>query len=204
MNILGVLLAGGQARRMGGGDKGLSMISGRSMIELIIERAKSQVSKLIINANGDTERFEKFGLEVTSDVIKGFAGPLAGVLTGLEWARFNAPRVNWVATFPTDAPFMPLDLVQRLVSSVDVNGADLACACSNGQSHPVFGLWPVNLADDLRRAMVDERVRKIDSWTARYKLAEVDFSEKHYDPFFNINAPEHLIEAERIMNFQKK
>jgi molybdopterin-guanine dinucleotide biosynthesis protein A len=204
MTILGVLLAGGQARRMGGGDKGLFMIGGRPMIELIIERAQSQVSTLIINANGDAGRFENFGFEVTPDVIKGFAGPLAGVLTGLEWARANTPRVNWVATFPTDAPFMPLDLVQRLISSVAINGADLACARSNGQSHPVFGLWPVNLADDLRRAMVDEKVRKIDSWTARFKLVEVDFSDKPYDPFFNINAPEHLTEAEKIMNFQKK
>jgi molybdopterin-guanine dinucleotide biosynthesis protein A len=204
MTVLGVLLAGGQSRRMGGGDKGFSKIAGRPMIELIIERAKSQVSKLIINANGDTERFENFGFEVTPDVISGFAGPLAGVLTGLEWARANTPSVNWVATFPTDAPFMPLDLVQRLISSVNSNNADLACAQSNGQSHPVFGLWPVNLADDLRHAMVDEKIRKIDSWTARYNIAEVDFSYIPYDPFFNINAPEHLMEAEKIMNLQKK
>ena len=204
MTVLGVLLAGGQARRMGGGDKGLSLIDGRSMIEIIIERAQSQVSSLIINANGDKGRFKDFDLEVTSDVIKGFAGPLAGVLTGLEWAAENTPGVNWVATFPTDAPFVPLDLVQRLTSAVANDGADLACACSNGRSHPVVGLWPVNLAYDLRRAIVEEEVRKIDRWTARYKLVEVDFSAEPFDPFFNVNEPEQLAEAENLINFEKK
>ncbi len=203
MTILGLLLAGGQARRMGGIDKGLSVIGGRSMIELIIERAQSQVSTLIINANGNTERFKKFGFEVIPDVIKGFAGPLAGVLTGLEWAKSNAPEINWVATFPTDAPFMPLDLVQRLIAAIDRNNADLACARSNGRSHPVFGIWPVYLADDLRHAMENEKLRKIDSWTARYNIVEVDFLDKPQDPFFNINKPEHLIEAEKMMKLQK-
>ena len=202
MSVLGVLLAGGQARRMGGGDKGLSMLGGQPIMKRIIERAQSQVSTLIINANGDTGRFQNFGFEVIPDVIKGFAGPLAGVLTGLEWAISNAPEIEWVATFPTDAPFMPMDLVQRLSFAVASKGADLACARSNGRSHPVFGLWPVNLADDLRRAMVDEEVRKIDSWTAHYKLVEVDFSVKPFDPFFNVNAPEHLVEAETLLNIE--
>lgn len=203
MTILGLLLAGGQARRMGGGDKGFSKIGGKPMIEIIIERAQSQVSTLIINANGSNERFKNFGFKVIPDVVEGFAGPLAGVLTGLEWARANTSGVNWVVTFPTDAPFMPLDLVRRLISSVDSNKADLACARSNGRSHPVFGLWPVNLADDLRHAIVDEKLRKIDSWTARYNLVEVDFSDKIYDPFFNVNTPKDLIEAEKMINFQK-
>jgi molybdopterin-guanine dinucleotide biosynthesis protein A len=204
MTILGVLLAGGRARRMGGGDKGLSILGGRPMMERIIERAQSQVSVLIINANGDVERFKNFEIEVIPDVIDGFAGPLAGVLTGLEWAVMHAPEVDWVATFATDAPFVPFDLVKRLFSAVYSDNADLACACSNGRSHPVFGLWPVHLADDLRRAMIDEKIRKIDAWTARYKLIEVDFSIKPIDPFFNVNAPEHLVEAEALLNTVKK
>jgi molybdopterin-guanine dinucleotide biosynthesis protein A len=202
--VLGVLLAGGLARRMGGGDKGLSVLSGLTMMERIIERVRRQVSTLIINANGDTARFQEFGLDVTPDVIDGFAGPLAGVLTGLEWAAANAPGVQWVATFATDAPFVPLDLVDRLTEAVANDSAELACACSNGRAHPVFGLWPVNLADDLRRAMIDEDMRKIDRWTARYQLVEVDFPTDPFDPFFNINTPEHLAEAEILLSADKR
>ena len=198
--VLGVLLAGGLARRMGGGDKGLSVLSGLTMMERIIERVRRQVSTLIINANGDTARFQEFGLDVTPDVIDGFAGPLAGVLTGLEWAAANAPGVQWVATFATDAPFVPLDLVDRLTEAVANDSAELACACSNGRAHPVFGLWPVNLADDLRRAMIDEDMRKIDRWTARYQLVEVDFPTDPFDPFFNINTKEDLEKAEKFLN----
>ena len=204
MTVLGVLLAGGQARRMGGGDKGLSMLGGRPMMERIIERVREQVSTLIINANGDAERFADYGLEVTPDVIEGFAGPLAGVLTGLEWAAAKAPGIQWVATFATDAPFVPLNLVERLMAAEAGEGADLACARSDGRAHPVFGLWPVHLAGDLRWAMIDEDMRKIDRWTARYKLIEVDFSADPFDPFFNINAPEHLAEAERLLSAEKR
>jgi len=204
MTVLGVLLAGGLARRMGGGDKGLSVLGGRALMERIIERARPQVSTLIINANGDIERFRNYGLDVTPDVIEGFAGPLAGVLTGLEWAAANTPQVQWVATFAIDAPFVPVDLVERLAAAVAKDGADLACARSDGRAHPVFGLWPVRLSADLRRAMIDEYMRKIDRWTARYNLIEVDFSVDPFDPFFNINAPEHLAEAERLLNAEKR
>ncbi|MBL4691131.1 MAG: molybdenum cofactor guanylyltransferase MobA [Rhodospirillales bacterium] len=202
--VLGVLLAGGLARRMGGGDKGLSVLGGRPMLDRIIERARPQVSTLILNANGDSERFAAYGLDVAPDVIEGFAGPLAGVLTGLEWAAENAPDIQWVATFATDAPFVPMDLVDRLDRAVAKDGADLACACSNGRAHPVFGLWPRRLAGDLRRAMIDEDMRRIDRWTARYKLTEVEFSADPFDPFFNVNAPENLAEAERLLSTEKR
>ncbi len=201
--VAGVLLAGGLARRMGGGDKGLSVLGGRPMMDRIIERVRPQVSTLILNANGDGERFAGYGLDVVPDVIEGFAGPLAGVLTGLEWAAANAPGVQWVATFAIDAPFVPMDLVERLTKALADDGADLACACSNGRAHPVFGLWPVHLAGDLRRAMIDEDMRKIDRWTARYHLVEVDFSAKPFDPFFNINAPDNLAEAERLLSTER-
>ncbi|NQV83395.1 MAG: molybdenum cofactor guanylyltransferase MobA [Rhodospirillales bacterium] len=204
LNVLGVLLAGGLARRMGGGDKGLSVLGARPMMDHIIERARPQVSKLILNANGDSDRFAEYGFEVVPDVIEGSAGPLAGVLTGLEWAAANAPDCQWLATFTVDAPFVPMDLVERLALAVQSDGADLACAKSNGRTHPVFGLWPVRLAGELRRAMIDEDMRKIDRWTARYKLIEVDFSCDPFDPFFNVNAPEHLAEAERLLNSEKR
>ena len=201
--VVGVLLAGGQARRMGGGDKGLQILGGRPIIEFIIDSARPQVAALVINANGDPERFSAFGLDVVADVIEGFAGPLAGVLTGMEWAAAKGPGTGWVATFATDAPFVPLDLVSRLSAAVEKDGADMACAVSGGRAHPVFGLWPVALAADLRRAMEDEDMRKIDRWTARYHLIEVDFSADPFDPFFNINSPDNLDEAERLLSGER-
>ena len=202
--VLGVLLAGGRARRMGGGDKGLSMLGGRPMMARIIDCVRPQVSALIINANGDPGRFAEYGLGVVADVIGDFAGPLAGVLTGLEWAAANAAETKWVATFATDAPFVPADLVNRLLAAVDRDGADMACAASGGRAHPVFGLWPVALAADLRRAMIEEDMRKIDRWTARYNLIVVDFPDVPFDPFFNINAPDNLAEAEKLLSAEKR
>jgi molybdopterin-guanine dinucleotide biosynthesis protein A len=197
--VLGVLLAGGQARRMGGGDKGLRPLAGRTLLERVIARARPQVRALLLNANGDPSRFARFGLPVATDVIEGFAGPLAGVLTGMEWARAQRPDLAWIATIATDTPFFPADLVERLLAAVEQNGAELACARSNRQAHPVFGLWPVRLADELRHAMTEEDIRKVDVWTARYRLAQVDFPGEPIDPFFNTNRPEDLAEAERIL-----
>lgn len=198
-SIAGVLLAGGLSRRMGGGDKSLRTLGGRSILERIVATARPQVGPLVLNANGDPARFAAFGLPVAADVVEGFAGPLAGVLTGMEWARANAPDCRWVASFATDAPFIPADLVARLMAAVEREGADLACARSDGQEHPVFGLWQVDLADDLRRAMVEEDMRKVDAWTARYRLAVADFATDPVDPFFNTNRPDDLAEAERLM-----
>jgi molybdenum cofactor guanylyltransferase len=136
---------------------------------------------------------------VAADVVEGFAGPLAGVLTGLEWAARHAPRCRWVASFAGDAPFLPSDLVARLHEAVEKNGADLACAASLGQAHPVFGLWRVDLAAALRAALVEEGIHKVDRWTARYKLVHVEFAADPVDPFFNANSPEDLAEAERLL-----
>ena len=197
--IAGVLLAGGLSRRMGGGDKNLRTLGGRTILERIVATARPQVGPLVLNANGDPERFAAFGLPVAADVVEGYAGPLAGVLTGLEWAKANAPDAVWLASFATDAPFIPGDLVARLVQAVETEGADLACARSGGQDHPVFGLWPLRLADDLKRAMVEEGMRKVDAWTGRYKLAIAEFGIDPVDPFFNTNRPEDLDEAERLL-----
>lgn len=202
-DVAGVLLAGGRATRMGGGDKSLRMLAGRPILERIIDRVRPQVSDLLINANGDPSRFQHLGLPVAADVIEGFAGPLAGVLTGLEWVAENAPGAGWLASFATDAPFVPADLVARLVDAVEREGADMACAASGGRTHPVFGLWPVGLRAPLRRAMEDEDMRKIDRWTARYRLVEVDFPSDPFDPFFNINDPDNLAEAERLLRAEK-
>lgn len=201
--VLGVLLAGGQARRMGGGDKCLRPLGGRPLLEHVSERARPQVAALLLNANGDPRRFAAFGLPVTGDVVEGFAGPLAGVLTGMEWARAHRPDLPWIATIATDTPFFPPDLVHRMRAALEQHGADLACAASSGRTHPVFGLWPVRLAGDLRRAMTEDGTRKVDVWTARYRLAEVEFPSEPFDPFFNTNRPEDLAEAEQLLALER-
>jgi molybdopterin-guanine dinucleotide biosynthesis protein A len=196
---VGVLLAGGRSERMGGGDKTLRMLGGRPMLARVIARARGQVGELIVNANGDPARFAAFGLPVVPDVIEGFAGPLAGILSALEWAAHSRPQAEWVASFATDAPFFPADLVERLAQALACEGADLACARSQGRAHPVFGLWRVALGRPLRRAMIEDNIRKIDLWTARYRVAHVDFAAEPYDPFFNVNRPENLAEAEKLL-----
>jgi len=197
-SVIGLLLAGGQSRRMGGGDKCLRLLGGQTILARIIARVRAQVRRLVLNANGDPVRFTSYGLPVVADSVEGFAGPLAGVLAGLDWASANARDCPWVASLPSDAPFLPADLVARLFAAVD-QGAEMACAASGGQSHPVVGLWPVRLRDDLRHALTVERIHKVDVWTGRYRLATVDFPIGAIDPFFNANRPEDLAEAERFL-----
>jgi molybdopterin-guanine dinucleotide biosynthesis protein A len=198
MKIAGVLLAGGQSQRMGGGDKNLRLLGGKPVLAHVIERAKPQVDALVLNANGDPQRFAAFGLPIVPDSVSGFAGPLAGVLAGLDWAARYLPEAELVASFATDAPFFPRDLVRRLAVALEEGGFDLACALSNGQAHPVFGLWPVSQREALREALTGG-LRKVDLWTARYKLVEVEFAAEPVDPFFNANRPEDLAEAERLV-----
>lgn len=195
--VVGCILAGGLARRMGGGDKGLIRLGGRLVLDHVLDRLKPQVNQIILNANGDPARFAPYGLPVVPDSVEGFAGPLAGVLAGLEWARNNS-NAEWVATAATDTPFFPADFVARMIAAIGAAGADMACAASDGRHHPVFGLWPVRLADDLRHALVEEDIRKVDLWTARHKLVAVEFSAAPHDPFFNVNRPEDVEQAERI------
>ena len=197
--VAGLLMAGGQSRRMGGGDKCLRLLGGRTILARIIDRVRPQVGPMILNAAGDPARFADSGLPVVPDVVEGFAGPLAGVLTGLSWARENAPGCRWVASFACDAPFVPGDLVARLIAAVEADGADMACAHSGGRDHPVFGLWPLDLTDDLRRAVIDQDVRKVDVWTARFRLARARYGTDPVDPFFNVNRPEDLTEAENLL-----
>ncbi len=196
--VLGVILAGGLARRMGGGDKALLPLAGSTLLDAVIARARPQVHTLLLNANGDPGRFARFGLEVVADPVAGFPGPLAGVLAGMEAAAARNPPLPWVVSLAADTPFFPADLVPRMLAAIDREGAALACAASGGRTHPVFGLWPTRLAPDLRRALLEEELRKIDAWTARYRLAVVGWPCEPFDPFFNVNTPEELAEAERL------
>lgn len=196
----GLLLAGGLARRMGGGDKGMRLLGDRPILGHILDRVRGQLGPIAINANGDPTRFADFGLPVVSDALDGNPGPLAGVLTGMEWARDHAPDCAYVATVPTDAPFLPRDLIARLFAALRAEGADMACAASGGRAHPVVGLWPVALADNLRHAMIEEEIRKVDRWTGRHRLAVASFDTDPIDPFFNVNSPEDLAEAEALLD----
>jgi molybdenum cofactor guanylyltransferase len=196
--IPGVLLAGGLARRMGGGDKPMRQIGGRSILERVIARLTPQCGELILNANGDPARFAGFGLPVVPDSVAGFPGPLAGILAALDWAAAHRPGVSMVLSAAADCPFLPRDLVGRLHQALLNEDAQLAVAASGGQSHPVIGLWRVALRDELRHALVQDNIRRVDRWTARYKLATVAWPTAPLDPFFNANTMEDIAEAERL------
>src|SRR5215470_9267670 len=197
-SIPGVLLAGGLARRMGGGDKPMRQIAGRTILDRVISRLAPQCDGLIINANGDPARFAAFGLPVVADDVADFPGPLAGILAALDWAAANRPDVSFVLSAAADCPFLPRDLVSRLHASITAENAQLAVAASDGQSHPVIGLWSVALRDELRHSLVVEDVRKIDRWTARYRLATVTWPVTPLDPFFNANTMDDIAEADRL------
>jgi molybdenum cofactor guanylyltransferase len=194
----GVLLAGGLARRMGGGDKPMRQIAGRTILARVIARLKPQCDGLILNANGDPARFAAFGLPVIPDSVADFPGPLAGILASLDWAAASRPEVSWVLSVAADCPFLPRDLVARLHRARADENAQLAVAASDGQSHPVIGLWSVGLREELRHALVVEDVRKIDRWTARYRLATVTWPVDDLDPFFNANTVDDIAAAERL------
>jgi molybdopterin-guanine dinucleotide biosynthesis protein A len=196
--IPGVLLAGGLARRMGGGDKPMRRIGGSMILDRVIARLKPQCGELILNANGDPARFARFGLPVVPDTVADFPGPLAGILAALDWAAAHRPGVSLVLSAAADCPFLPRDLVARLNGALVNENAQLAVAASGGQSHPVIGLWRVALRDELRHALVQENIRRVDRWTAHYKLATVAWPTEPLDPFFNANTIDDIAEAERL------
>jgi molybdopterin-guanine dinucleotide biosynthesis protein A len=197
-STLGLILAGGLARRMGGGDKPRTQIGGATILSRVIERMTPQCSRLIVNANGDPARFADTGLPVVADDVPDFAGPLAGILAGLDWAATNAPDIATVASVPGDCPFLPRDLVARLHEARQSQNQPLACARSGEWRHPVVGLWPVALRADLRKALTEDNMRKIEIWTARHGVALADWPAEPVDPFFNVNTPEDAAAAERL------
>jgi molybdopterin-guanine dinucleotide biosynthesis protein A len=202
-DITGLLLAGGQSRRMGGGDKGLQDLAGKPMLVHVRDRFAPQVGRMVLNANGDPARFAPFGLPVVADTVEGFVGPLAGILAGLRWSAAAAPGARFVASVSTDAPFLPLDLVARLAAALESSPGSIALARSSDELHPVIGLWPVALADDLE-AHLKAGLRKVLHWTDRHGTIPVDFAlvrigGETVDPFFNANTPDELAEARRLL-----
>jgi molybdopterin-guanine dinucleotide biosynthesis protein A len=198
---LAVVLAGGLARRMGGGDKPLRLLAGRPLLDHVLERLRPQAAATILNANGDPSRFAVWGLTVVADGLPDHPGPLAGILAGLDWAAEARPDLAWVVSVPGDSPLIPPDLVARLHQAREEAGVPLACARSDGQTHPPIGLWPVALRGALRQALL-EGERKIDRWTARHGIAHADWPVLPLDPFFNANAPEDLAQAEALLALQ--
>jgi len=199
---LGVILAGGQSSRMGGGDKSLLSLGGHSLLSHVIARLAPQAGAMALNANGDPTRFAATGLPVIKDSITGFAGPLAGVLAGLDWAAIQG--ATHIVTVAADTPFFPTDLTDRLTIAARDGQKPIALAATPGPDgkiyrHPTFGLWPVALRDDLRRALQDG-LRKVVLWTDRHGTALAEFPVRGGDPFFNVNTPGDLAEARRLLS----
>lgn len=214
-DVSGVILAGGLSRRMfavaregacadvHGGDKGLLALGEKPMLAHVIDRLRPQVAAIALNANGDPTRFASFELPVVPDTIGGFVGPLAGVLAGMLWARQQTPSARWIATVSADAPFVPTDLVARLRAAVEAQPTAIAIAQSGGELHPVIGLWPVTLAEDLDQALRGG-LRKVLAWTDKHGTRPVAFEHLDVggtlvDPFFNANTPDELAEARWLM-----
>jgi molybdopterin-guanine dinucleotide biosynthesis protein A len=198
----GVVLAGGLARRMGGGDKVRLRIGKETILERVLACIKPQCAALIINANGDPGRFADARLPVIADSIPGFPGPLAGILAGLDWAAEQLPEATDLVSVPGDCPFLPGDLVARLKAARERERVPIACAGSGEWRHPVIALWPVALRSELRKALVEEEVRKIEVWTSRYGVAIADWPAEPIDPFFNVNTPDDAAAAERFVALQ--
>ncbi len=196
--IAAVVLAGGLARRMGGGDKALLPLGGRPLLAHVLARITPQVGPVVLNANGDPARFAGFGLPVVADPMPDHPGPLAGVLAGLDWAAAQAPGVTTLLSVTADAPFLPIDLVARLLAARAAACVPMACAASGGFTHPPIALWPLALRAELRAALVGGE-RKIDRWTARHGCASAAWPDQPVDPFFNANTPEELSLAEALL-----
>jgi len=202
--VCGLILAGGQARRMGGGDKCLLPLAGKSLLQRTIERAQPQVDHLLLNANGNSLRFARSKLPVVADLFEDFKGPLAGIHTGLSWMRDANPDHEWLASFASDSPFFPTDLVSQLMQAAHKNSAQIAVAESKNQMHPTFAIWHASLLDKIESALSLETIPSMQSWIETQKMVRVEFASTDYDPFFNINSPQDLYTAENIASIIAK
>ncbi len=197
MSVLGVILAGGLARRMGGRDKAFLSLGGEALLDRALARLAPQVDSLAINSNGDPALFSGYAPPLVPDLDDSRAGPLAGVLAGLSFAE--GIGASHVVTVAVDTPFFPSDLVTRLRAAAETDDLPLACAATGERTHPVFGLWPVALRADLAGALASGE-RKVDRWTARHGCAAARWTADPFDPFFNVNTPEDMADAESLVS----
>ncbi len=198
-NILGVLLAGGQARRMGGGDKCLLPLGGKTLLQRSIAKSQPQVDQLLLSANGNSLRFARSRLPVIADIYPEFLGPLAGIHAALQWAKQQRPEVEWLASFACDTPFFPDDLVTQLAEAAERQSALVAVAASGGRLHPIFTLWHSSLFDALSETLESGNIPPLAQWIEQHSYTQVEFSSTSYDPFFNINRPQDLYDAETLL-----
>lgn len=201
--VVGVILAGGLSSRMGGGDKTLHSLANKPLLQHVIDRLQPQVDHLIINSNGDASRFSGFHLPIVADTVGDYAGPLAGVLAGLEWTATHHPSHMWVVSVSGDTPFIPPTLVAQLLAATQQENTHIAVVRTQGYCHPVIGLWSVSLIADLRHALVEESLHKVERFTQRHPLSIVDFDHTPVDPFFNINTPDDLTNAALFLSGEK-
>jgi molybdopterin-guanine dinucleotide biosynthesis protein A len=203
-SCVGILLAGGLARRMGGGDKALRKSGGISLLAHVIAAMRPQCAGLVLSANGDPARFVGFDVPIVADDLPGFKGPLAGILAGLDWIAAHCPDVPLAISVPADTPFLPGDLAARLIDARAQGNAVIACARSGGRTHPAVAVWPVSIRNDLRHALVVENMRKVEAFSQNYSRAIVGWPIEPYDPFFNANDPSDLAAAETILSRRDK
>ncbi|HSC68537.1 MAG TPA: molybdenum cofactor guanylyltransferase MobA [Cellvibrio sp.] len=202
-SVVGVILAGGLARRMGGGDKCLLPLAGKTLLQRTIDRAQPQVSSLLLNANGNSLRFARSRLPVIPDIYADNRGPLAGIHAGLRWMQADNPDTEWLASFASDTPFFPTDLVANLFNVATSQHAQLAIATSNSRKHPIFALWHASLIGKIEQQLETGEIPRLQDWIKQQKVVEVEFNAEGYDPFFNINAPQDLYAAESLVNLVK-
>jgi len=196
-NILGAILAGGQSKRMGK-DKLFLEFNNKKLIEHTIDKVKKYLKKVIIITNQDNEFFSKNNLTTVKDCNEGQLGPLVGILTAMKWAKENLSKCSWIATFPCDTPFFPESIIKRFIEESEKKESLILCASSHGRKHNIFGLWSLDLYDKLKDDLINKKVRKVQDWTEKNKIKNLEFKFKDYDPFFNINTEEDLEFAKKL------
>ena len=196
-NILGAILAGGQSKRMGK-DKLFLELNNKKLIEHTIDKVKKYLKKVIIITNQDNEFFSKNNLTTVKDCVEGQLGPLVGILTAMKWAKENLNKCSWIATFPCDTPFFPESIIKSFIEESEKKESLILCASSHGRKHNIFGLWSLDLYDKLKDDLINKKVRKVQDWTEKNKIKNLEFKFKDYDPFFNINTEEDLEFAKKL------
>ena len=197
-SVVGIILAGGLARRMGGGDKCLLPLAGKTLLQRTIDRAQPQVHQLLLNANGNSLRFARTRLPVIADLFPNNLGPLAGIHAGFNWMQTKAPQAEWLISFASDTPFFPANLVEELLAAAQTASTKLAVATSKLNAHPVFALWHISLKPEIEAQLKTAEAPRLQDWMKAHNPVEVDFNADAYDPFFNINTPQDLYAAEPI------